>query len=337
MSAGPRQQKVAIVGATGLVGETLLRILDERRFPISALRCYATARTAGATVRSCGLEAKVERLEDAGEPFAGIDVAFFAGGDAVSSRYARAAVDAGAFVVDKSTVYRLDPGVPLVVPEANADAIGAHRLIANPNCSTIPLAVALKPIDRALGLAWVSVATYQSVSGAGKDAVEELAAQNAGSEARAALPRRIAANVVPEIGAFGDDGYSGEESKVAAELCKILARPELRVSATTVRVPVFVGHSEVVSFETTQPASGEDIRALLKSAPGVRFLDGAGYVTPLEAAGSDDVFVGRLRPDRAHPGAHLCWVVCDNLRKGAATNAVQIVEAALRERAGVAA
>jgi aspartate-semialdehyde dehydrogenase len=337
VNAGPRPQNVAIVGATGLVGETLLRILDERRFPIAALRCYATARSSGAAVRACGVDATVERLEDVGDPFAGIDVAFFAGGDAVSRRYALGAAAAGALVVDKSTVYRLDPSVPLVVPEVNASSIGAHQLIANPNCSTIPLAVALAPIERAFGLSWVSVSTYQSVSGAGKDAVEELAAQSAGSGARAALPRRIAGNVVPEIGPFGDDGYVEEEQKIAAELQKILSLPDLRVSATTVRVPVVVGHSETVSFAPKKPAPIEEIRGLLKGASGVRFLEGNAYTTPLEAAGSDEVFVGRLRADHAHPGAYLCWVVCDNLRKGAATNAVQIVEAALRARARVPA
>ncbi len=321
---------VAIVGATGLVGETLARILDERRFPLRSLRAFGTARSAGAHLHAGGREVAVEPLAEARDPFKGIDVAFFAAGDAASRTYARAAVDAGAFVVDKSGVYRLDPAVPLVVPEANAEAIGTQMLVANPNCSTIPLAVALSPIEKVFGLTWVSVATYQSVSGAGKDAVEEYRAQLAGSTNALVLPRRIAGNVVPEVGDFDASGYGDEERKIAAELKKILARPDLRVSAMCVRVPVAIGHSEAVSFATHRPATREQLRDILRSAPGVRFEDGNGYASALDVAGTDDVAVGRLRADTAHPGGFSCWIVCDNLRKGAATNAVQIVECALR-------
>jgi len=325
--------RVAVVGATGVVGETLLRILEERRFPISSLRAFATARSAGSVVRSGAREATVEVI-DASTPdpslFEGVDVAFFAVGDAVSAAYGRLITSRGVLVIDKSSAYRLEPDVPLVVPEVNGAEVSGCRLIANPNCSTIPLAMSLAPIDRALGLAWVSVSTYQSVSGAGRDAVVELEAQTRGEDrAAAALPRRIAGNVIPEVGSFEAGGDSGEESKVAAELRKIISRPDLAVSATTVRVPVAVGHSEAVAFATKRPATRDEIRNILANAPGLTFTDGTAYATPLDVAGTDVVAVGRLRPDHAHENAWLIWVVCDNLRKGAATNAVQIAETAL--------
>jgi aspartate-semialdehyde dehydrogenase len=324
--------RVAIVGATGVVGETLAKILHERRFPVGSLRAFATKRSAGATVRSGDAHAVVEII-DAERPdaalFAGVDVAFFAAGDAVSAAYARGATEQGTLVVDKSSVFRLADDVPLVVPEVNGGSINGRRLLANPNCSTIPLAIALAPIDRAFGLSWVSVSTYQSVSGAGRDALEELAAQTAGSQAVAALPRRIAANVIPEIGAFENSGYSGEETKIAAELRKIIGRPDLPVSATTVRVPVAVGHSESVAFGTRQPVTRQQIRDILAHDPAIDFSDGPSYATPIDVAGTDRVAVGRLRADTAHQDAWLLWLVCDNLRKGAATNAVQIAEAAL--------
>jgi aspartate-semialdehyde dehydrogenase len=326
--------RVAIVGATGAVGETLLRILDERRFPMSSLRAFATARSAGSSVRSGEREATVESI-DASEPdpglFDGVDVAFFAVGDAVSAAYGRLIADRGVLVIDKSSVYRLEPDVPLVVPEVNGAALSGGRLVANPNCSTIPLAMALAPIDRVFGLEWVSVSTYQSVSGAGRDAVEELEAQTRGEpRAAAALPKRIAGNVIPEVGSFESGGDTGEETKIAAELRKIICRPDLPVSATAVRVPVAVGHSEAVAFATKRPATRDEIRNVLANGPGLTFTDGTAYATPLDTAGTDVVSVGRLRPDHAHENAWLIWVVCDNLRKGAATNAVQIAETVLR-------
>ena len=329
---------VAIVGATGVVGETVARILHERRFPVRSLRAFATRRSEGAVVRS-GEHSAVVQTIDPGQVdptlFDGVDVAFFAAGDAVSAAYAKTIADRGAFVVDKSSVFRLDPGVPLVVPEVNGAAAAGKRLLANPNCSTIPLAMALAPIDRAFGLAWVSVSTYQSVSGAGRDAVDELEAQTKGAERVAALPRRIAGNVIPEIGAIEEGGSSGEEAKIAAELQKILDRPELPVSATTVRVPVAVGHSEAVSFGVKARVGRAALRDLLAAERALAFEDGDAYATPLEVAGTDRVAVGRLRPDAAHENGWLLWLVCDNLRKGAATNAVQIAETALR--AGVPA
>jgi aspartate-semialdehyde dehydrogenase len=315
--------RVAVVGATGLVGETLAKIMTERRFPATSLRAFATKRSAGEIFRTCGMTVPVEAIDHQRPdfaPFDDIDIAFLAAGDSVSAAFGRALAERGKLVIDKSAVYRLDDDVPLVVPEVNAAAIQSHRLIANPNCSTIPLAIALAPIDREFGLTWVSVATYQSVSGAGREALEAFA---------------IAGNVMPEIGEFDRAGDSGEEQKIAAELRKILHRPDLRVSATTVRVPVRIGHSEAVSFGLARPASSHALESVLRTALGVTY-DDKGYATPLDVAGTDAVAVSRLRRDRAHDDAWLCWVVSDNLRKGAATNAVQIAEAAL-ERARVEA
>ena len=308
--------RVAVVGATGLVGETLAKILTERRFPATSLRAFATKRSAGEIFRACGASVPVESIDHERPDFASfddVDVVFLAAGDAASAAFGRALAQRGTLVIDKSAVYRLDDGVPLVVPEVNAASIEGAKLIANPNCSTIPLALALAPIDREFGLTWVSVSTYQSVSGAGREALEAFA---------------IAGNVIPEIGAFDRAGDSGEEQKIAAELRKILHRPDLRVSATTVRVPVRIGHSEAVAFGLARPASGPELASVLRTAPGVTY-DENSYATPLDVAGTDAVAVSRLRRDRAHDDAWLCWIVSDNLRKGAATNAVQIAEAAL--------
>lgn len=324
--------RVAIVGATGVVGETLARILEERAFPMASLRAFATMRSAGTVVRSGGHETLVEPI-DAANPdprtFDGIDVAFFAVGDAVSAAYGRAASERGTLVIDKSSAYRMAPDVPLVVPEVNGDTAVGHKLIANPNCSTIPVAMTLAPIDRAFGLTWASVTTYQSVSGAGRDAVEELQAQLDGDDSVSALPRRIAGNVIPEVGSFDRDGHAGEEVKIVAELRKILGRPDLRASATAVRVPVTIGHSEALAFGTTRPATRDQIRDALRAAPGITLAEESDYATPIDVAGTDRVVVGRLRPDLAHENAWLSWVVSDNLRKGAATNAVQIAQAVL--------
>ena len=326
MSARHGGLRVAIVGAAGLVGDTLARVLTERHFPIASLRAFGTARSVGQRLRAAGCNAMVESLDDAREPFSEIDVAFFAAGDEVSRKYADAAAEAGAFVVDKSTVHRLDPKTPLVVPEVNGDAIGSARLVANPNCSTIPLAVALAPIDRAFGLATLNITALQSVSGAGKDALAEYDAQLGGDDTVSALPRRIAGNMIPQNGDFDQSGDGDEERKIAAEFCKILSRPDLPVSVTCVRVPVSVGHSATVAFATRRAATRETLGDVLKNAHGVRFYEGSSYATPLDAVGNDLVHVGRLRADSSRPGGHLAWITCDNLRKGAATNAVQIVE-----------
>ncbi|MBC5825446.1 MAG: aspartate-semialdehyde dehydrogenase [Candidatus Eremiobacteraeota bacterium] len=333
--------RVAIVGATGLVGQTLLRILDERRFPVAELRLYASADSRGSDVVWRGQRCAIQTLEEghgsAGAPLAGIDVAFFAAGAEVSRRHARTVAGAGAIVIDKSTAMRLEPDVPLIVPEINGELIGEKRLIANPNCATIPLALLLAPVAQAFGVKWASVSTYQSVSGAGRRALEELAEQSRGfGGAPAALPRRIAGNVFPENGAFDEAGHSDEEQKIAAELRKLLDLPELAVSATSVRVPVAIGHGEAVAFGTTVDASLDEIRSVLRGFSGIVFAEGTRYAAPADVAGTDDVVVGRLRRDNAHPRAYLCWVASDNLRKGAATNAVQIAEYALRVRATAA-
>lgn len=320
-----RVARIALVGAAGLVGETVLRVLEERGYAPDALALFGGERSAGSMLPAFGRQWPVNALRDESD-LAGFDAVFFAADAATSARFAKPAAAGGAIVVDKSSVYRLDPDVPLIVPEVNAGSIGGARMIANPNCAVIPFAMTLAPIARAFGLAWASVATYQSVSGAGRDALDEFRAQSAGSDAVRVLPRRIVGNVVPENGAFDAHGDGDEERKIAAELRKILALPELPVSATSVRVPVAVGHCEAASFGTQSPASRDAIVEALRSGAGVKFLDGAEYATALDVAGTDEVVVGRLRPDAAHPGAWLCWVACDNLRKGAATNAVQIVE-----------
>ncbi len=329
-----RGASIAVVGAAGLVGETLLAALEERGYEPSALALFGGNRSAGSVRTAFGKSWPVRALSGVGD-FNGVDVAFFAAGAATSVAHARAAADAGALVIDKSAAFRMDPDVPLIVPEVNASRGVGARLISNPNCATIPLAIALAPIALEFGLAWTSVSTYQSVSGAGRAALDEYRAQCAGALEVHVLPHRIAGNVIPENGSFDHDGFGDEERKIAAELKKILALPDLRVSATSVRVPVAIGHCEAVSFGTQRPATREQIAAVLRKSRGVRFMEGAGYATPLDVEGSDDVAVGRLRPDDAHPSAWLCWIACDNLRKGAATNAVQIVEA-LGAASGVA-
>jgi aspartate-semialdehyde dehydrogenase len=331
--------RVAIVGATGLVGETLLKILDERRFPVADLKLFATARSSGSRLSAMGRTVEVAPMDGKHEvDFSSIDLAFFAAGADVSLALARCAADEGTLVIDKSSAFRLAHDVPLVVPEVNPGSLRGHRLIANPNCSTIPLAVALGPIHKRFGLSWVSVATYQSVSGAGRDALREFERQQAGDPAPSqALPHRIAGNVFPENGSFDESGYGDEERKIARELKKILNDEELRVSATSVRVPVAVCHGEAVGFQTRARARREDIVEALRDAAGVRFQDGSAYATPLQVAGSDDVVVGRLRADDAHVGGYLVWIMSDNLRKGAATNAVQIAEIALSADVGVSA
>jgi len=324
--SGSRNARIAVVGAAGLVGETLLRVLEERGYEPSEVALFGGVRSSGKALQAFGKERTVRALRDESD-LVGFDIAFFAADAATSARFAKPAAAAGVLVVDKSSLFRLDSAVPLVVPEVNAAAIGGARLVANPNCAVIPLAMTLAPVAQAFGLAWASVATYQSVSGAGRDALDELRAQYSGSNEVRVLPRRIVGNIVPENGPFDESGDGEEERKIAAELRKILALPTLPVSATSVRVPVAVGHCEAVAFATKVIATRDDIASVLKSAPGLKFLDGPAYATALDVAGTDDVVVGRLRPDGAHAGAWLCWVACDNLRKGAATNAVQIVEA----------
>lgn len=327
---------VAVVGATGAVGECLLSILEERRFPIRRLVPLASERSRGIRLRFRGEDIPVQSLDEF--DFSGVDIAFFSAGGAVSAVHAPRAAAAGAAVIDNTSHFRLDPEVPLVVPEVNAEALASwrrKRIIANPNCSTAQLMVVLAPLHRAAGIERIQVATYQSVSGAGRSALEELGQQTAAllnfrEIAPKRFPVQIAFNLIPHIDAFEDNGYTREEMKMVWESRKILSAPELRVSATCVRVPVFYGHSEAVAIETKRALSVGEAREILARAPGVELVDEArdgGYPTPVtHASGKDPVFVGRLRQDLSHPQGLMLWVVADNIRKGAALNAVQIAE-----------
>ncbi|HEX6886092.1 MAG TPA: aspartate-semialdehyde dehydrogenase [Planctomycetota bacterium] len=321
-----RAPVVAVVGATGIVGETLLRVLEERRFPVGELRALSSARSAGQSVRFAGREVRV--AEASAAALRGADVVFFAATGELSRALAPLAAEAGALVVDKSSTWRMDPEVPLVVPEVNAAALAGHRgLIACPNCTTIGLVMALEPLRRAAGLAHVAVTTLQAASGAGREALEELA-----GTPRGVFPRPLAANVLPQCDRFVAPGTTAEEEKLVLETRKILGLPSLAVTATCVRVPVAVGHSASVLVETERLLAPEDALAALRAFPGLAVQAGDDYATPLELAGRDEVAVGRVRRDPTHPRRLWLWCVVDNLRKGAATNAVQIAET-LRARA----
>ena len=328
---------IGLVGATGLVGQEILGALARRRFPVAGLRLWASRRSQGRRIRFGGRQYPVVALAD--PEFDGCDIVFFAGTEGekgASARFASRAVAAGAVVIDNGADFRMDQKVPLVVPEVNPGDLQGHRgIIANPNCSTIQMVVALAPIHRVFGLKRMVVATYQSVSGAGRGGVEALRAEMQNEKCKiknALFPRPIAGNVIPQIGDFNDLGYSGEEWKMVRETRKIFHDQAIAVNATAVRVPVAAGHSESVYFETKQPATVRGIEKLLQQASGIVYSRDS-YHTPLEIAGKDEVFISRLRPDPSAPGAFVLWVVADNLRKGAATNAVQIAEA-LVVRAG---
>lgn len=324
---------VAVVGATGVVGRETLKVLEERQFPVGSLKLYASGRSAGSTLEFCGEKVVVENLALA--DFRGIDLVLSAPGAAVSKEFAPRAVAAGAIVVDKSSAFRMEPDVPLVVPEVNPEAVKSHRgIISSPNCSTIQLVVALNPLHRAFGIRRVVVSTYQAVSGAGHKAVEELLQQisallNQRPVQVKALPHQIAFNVLPHVEVFREDGYTTEEIKLVEETRKIMGLPGLRVTATAVRVPVLTGHSESVNVEFLRRVEPAEAREVLKTAPGVRVIDDpmeAEYPMPLEASLCDEVLVGRIRSDMSEEKALNMWVVGDNLRKGAALNAVQIAE-----------
>ena len=324
---------VAIVGATGLVGHELLSILVQRRFPLRNLRLLATKRSAGRRIMFGEREITVE--ETNAKAFSGADFVFISATDDASRQFAPIAAKAGAVVIDDSGVWRMEPEVPLVVPEVNADDLAHHNgILAIPNCSTTPLVMALWPLHRVNPVRRVIVATYQSVSGAGRAAMEELATQTRQvleneSTAPHAFPHQIAHNLLPHIGSFKDDGYTSEEWKMTAETRKILHEPELPLSATCVRVPVYVGHSEAVHVELSQAMEPEEARDILHSAPGLVVQDNSAislYPQPWAAAGRDEVFVGRIRHDSSHPKGLAFWLVSDNLRKGAALNALQIAE-----------
>jgi aspartate-semialdehyde dehydrogenase len=324
---------VAVVGATGAVGGTMLRVLEERGFPVTELRPLASARSVGRELEYLGqLKPVAELTEDS---FEGVDIALFSAGATRSRAFAPAAVEAGAVVIDNSSAYRMDPDVPLVVPEVNEGALAGHAgIVANPNCVAAPLVVALKPIMDAVGLERVTISSYQAVSGTGLGAIEELRRQSgevlAGGDAEPSVyPHQIAFNVLPHIDRFEESGYTGEERKVMEETRKMLGLPDLAISATCVRVPVVHGHSESVTIETAEEIDADQVRSLLMTAPGVALVDEPAYnryPMPVDAAGRDEVLVGRIRRDESHPRGLALWLSSDNLRKGAATNAVQIAE-----------
>ena len=331
---------IAIAGATGAVGEQMREVLEEREFPVGDLRLLASERSAGQFLPFCGRQRRVDVLTE--NSFDNIDIALFSAGGSVSARFAPAAVSAGAVVIDNTACFRMAPDVPLVVPEVNASAIGdykARRIIANPNCSTIQMVVALKPIHEAARIKRVVVSTYQSVSGAGRQAMEELSEQVAalfnGKEVeKKKFPHQIAFNCIPHIDLFMEDGYTKEEWKMIHETRKILEEPALAVTATTVRVPVFCSHSESVNVETEKKLTTAEVKALLRQAPGVIVADEPEnhlYPLALDATGKDAVYVGRIREDPSVQNGINLWIVSDNLRKGAALNAVQIAEILIRD------
>ncbi|HLS84234.1 MAG TPA: aspartate-semialdehyde dehydrogenase [Arenimonas sp.] len=330
-----RTFNVAVVGATGAVGEVMLEILAERNFPVGELHALASERSAGNTVAFGNRKLEVKDL--AGFDPAGVDIALFSAGASVSRAHAPKFAAAGAVVIDNSSAFRYDEDVPLVVAEVNPEAL-ANRprgIIANPNCSTMQMVVALAPIHRAVGIERINVATYQSVSGAGRSAMEELGRQTAAllnfqPHEPVKLPVQIAFNLIPHIDEFLDNGFTREEMKMVWETRKILGAPGMRVNPTAVRVPVFFGHAEAVHLETRERIGAAQARELLMAAPGVEVVDepaAGGYPTPVtHAAGHDQVFVGRIREDLSHPHGLDLWIVADNIRKGAALNAVQLAE-----------
>ncbi|MDD3265321.1 MAG: aspartate-semialdehyde dehydrogenase [Dehalococcoidales bacterium] len=337
-NGGDKRYRVAILGATGLVGQQFISILAERRFPISELKLLASDRSAGGKISFNGTEITVE--EATAHSFEGIDIALFSAGSDVSRHFAPIAVKQGAVVVDNSAAFRMDPRVPLVVPEINPEDIAKHNgIIANPNCSTIQMVVALFPLHKVNPIKRIIVSTYQSVSGTGKAALTELEDQS-----RLALeqkeitphvyPHQIAFNILPEIDVFLDNDYTKEEWKMVEETRKIMHAPDIAISATCARVPVFYSHSESVNVEFTEPVSPDGARRILAGAPGVKILDEPGvslYPLPASATGSDNVYVGRIRQDVSTTNGLVMWVVADNIRKGAALNAVQIAETMVRE------
>jgi aspartate-semialdehyde dehydrogenase len=331
-----KQFNVAVVGATGAVGDAMFSILAERQFPVGKIYALASQRSAGTRVTFNQRELIVDDLSQF--DFSKAQIGLFSAGASVSGDYAPRAIEAGCIVIDNTSHFRYDEDIPLVVPEVNPQAIAgyrAHGIIANPNCSTIQMLVALTPIYDAVGIERINVATYQAVSGTGKEAIDELAQQtaqllNGKPIERQVYPKQIAFNVLPHIDDFMDNGYTKEEMKMVWETRKIMGDEHIRVNPTTVRVPVFYGHAEAVHIETRDKISAQGARKLLSEAPGVSLLDDhkdGGYPTPVtEASGQDAVFVGRIREDISHPRGLNLWVVSDNVRKGAALNSIQIAE-----------
>jgi len=326
---------VAVVGATGAVGNEMIKVLEQRNFPVGKLRLLASERSLGKSLEYRGQSLPVEVLKE--DSFAGVQIGLFSAGGSVSEKFAPLAARAGCVVVDNTSAFRMVPDIPLVVPEVNPEAIALYKnrgIIANPNCSTIQMVVALKPIHDAVRIKRIVVSTYQAVSGTGKKAIEELSEQT-----RALLsfqepvvkvyPHRIAFNCLPQIDVFLDNGYTKEEMKMVNETKKIMNDSGIAVTATTVRVPVFFSHSESVNIETEKKITAAEVRELLSRAPGVKVVDDPKnrlYPMAIDAAGRDETFVGRIREDESIANGINLWVVSDNLRKGAALNAVQIAE-----------
>jgi len=325
---------VAVVGASGAVGTEMIEILEERKFPVGELRPLVSARSAGTSISFRDHDVLLHELT--AQSFAGVDLALFSAGAEISRKFAPLAVQAGAIVIDNSAAWRMDPKVPLVVPEVNKEDLARHEgLIANPNCSTIQMVVVLQPLHKAARIKRIVVTTFQSVSGTGKEAMDELLEESRDllsfKEVTPSIyPHQIAFNCLPHIDDFLPTGYTKEEMKMLDETRKIMGDDSIQVTATTVRVPVYVGHSESVNIETQMKLSANEARALLAEAPGVMVYDDPVhkiYPTPIDVAGKDDVYVGRIREDESIPNGLNLWIVADNLRKGAALNAVQIAEA----------
>ncbi|MBI4971538.1 MAG: aspartate-semialdehyde dehydrogenase [Candidatus Omnitrophica bacterium] len=328
-----KKYNVAVVGATGAVGKVMLEVLGERKFPVNRIKLLASENSAGKKIKFGSQEIPVEQLTE--KSFEGVEIALFSAGAERSRVFAPAAVKSGAVVIDNTSFYRMNPDVPLVVPEVNPQDIKKHHgIIANPNCSTIGMVVVLNPIHKAARIKRVVVTTFQSVSGAGATAIQELKDQTAAWVRGENLPPKkfahpIAFNCIPQIDDFLDNGYTKEEMKMVNETKKIIGDPSIQVSATCVRVPVFFAHSESVTIETEKKLSAREVRELLSKAPGVIVYDEPSakkYPMPIDVGGKDETFVGRIREDLSHPSAISLWLVSDNLRKGAATNAVQIAE-----------
>jgi len=326
---------VAVAGATGAVGNQMITCLEERNFPLKSIKFLASSRSVGRKIRFRGDMIPVEELT--GDVFKGVDIAIFSAGGGPSKTFAPQAVEAGCVVVDNSSAWRMDPEVPLVVPEVNPHAVADYTrkgIIANPNCSTIQMVVALNPIQKRFGIKRLVISTYQAVSGTGKKAIDELFDQtramiNFLEYKKSVYPHRIAFNCLPHIDAFQDNGYTKEEMKMVNETRKIFEDDAIGVTATTVRVPVFYSHSESVNIETRKSVTAAEVRELLEKTPGVRVVDdpkNSVYPLATDSAGQDMTLVGRIRQDESIPNGINMWIVADNIRKGAATNAVQIAE-----------
>ena len=324
-----KQYKVAVVGATGMVGRKMLEVLAEHKVPVGELVPFASARSAGGKIEFCGKEYEIIELTEQNVKACKADYALFSAGAGVSKTFAPIFAECGAVVIDNSSQWRMDESVPLVVPEVNPAAIKLNRgIIANPNCSTIQAVVALAPLHKAFGIKRIVYSTYQAVSGAGVGGYNDLLGGISG-EAPKKFPRPIFANVLPHTDVFLPNGYTKEEEKMIKETRKILGDDSLRITATTVRVPVYYGHSESINVEFEKPATADEVRKVLEKADGVVVMDdsaNAVYPTPREIENRDEVFVGRIRQDESVPSGVNLWVVADNIRKGAATNAVQILE-----------